>query len=69
MLGRISTIFQLLKLVWDLWKAFQAAQRESEIRRIEEEARKRAEAIERLKRAESESERDEATKEIANNSL
>lgn len=69
MLGRISTIFQLLKLVWDLWKAFKAAQRESEIRRIEEEARKRAKAIERLKRAESESEREKATQEIANNSL
>ena len=58
-----------MQLIWKIIQTVRGLVKEAEIRRIREEELARADGIERLKRAESEADREQAIQDIAKNSL
>ena len=69
MFGKISVVAESLKLIWKIIQTVRGLVKEAEIRRIREEETARADGIERLKRAETEAEREQAIQDIAKDSL
>lgn len=69
MFGKISVVLQVLQLIWKIIQTVRGLVKEAEIRRIREEETARADGIERLKRAETEAEREQAIQDIAKDSL